>query len=218
MIDIDRVVNSGLFRYIDRSEHTLAFEQIGVVKKNFLKGETIYREGDVIDSLCIVSDGSVRSEKTYQNGEIHIVSVYSRDMIFGLEITVSQRKTTPFDFVANEDCEILFLPEVGLNNCRYSDSVRKAITEQLADDNIRMGHKIEMLAERGLRNRVMIYLDVLAQKANSNEVYVPMNREQLAQYLCVNRSALSNELNKMKREGIIDFKRHKFTLLEKNVK
>lgn len=84
----------------------------------------------------------------------------------------------------------------------------------LADDNIRTSHKLEILAENGLRARIMIYLRILQQKAGGNTVTVRMSREQLAQFLCVNRSALSNELNKMKREGVIDFSRDKFTLLK----
>ena len=82
-----------------------------------------------------------------------------------------------------------------------------------ADSNIRMARKVEILAERGLRDRILVYLNILRRKSNSNTVTVRMNREQLAQFLCVNRSALSNELNKMKKEGVIDFKRDQFTIL-----
>ena len=83
----------------------------------------------------------------------------------------------------------------------------------LSDSNIKMAHKVEILAERGLRDRIMVYLNVLRSKAGGNTVTIKMSREQLAQFLCVNRSALSNELNKMKREGIIDFKGSRFTIL-----
>ena len=92
--------------------------------------------------------------------------------------------------------------------------LHSALIEMLADDNIRMTHKIEILAERGLRSRIMVYLNVLARKSGSDTVSVKMSREQMAQYLCVNRSALSNELNKMKREGLIDFQRGTFRLLK----
>lgn len=83
----------------------------------------------------------------------------------------------------------------------------------MASDNIRKMHKIEILAERGLRNRILMYLEILHRKSGTDTVSVKMSREQLAQYLCVNRSALSNELNKMKREKIIDFERDQFRFL-----
>ena len=79
--------------------------------------------------------------------------------------------------------------------------------------NIKKTRKIEILGERGLRNRIMIYLDVLRKKEGSSVVTVKMNREQFAQYLCVSRSALSNELNKMNREKIIDFNKDQFEIL-----
>lgn len=215
MSHLESIVNSGLLQYVNRTEYKDAFDQLKIVEKQYAKDEMIFREGDVIDRVCLVVEGSVRSEKTYPDGEIHIVSVFGVDEIFGLEITVSQKKTSPLDFIANEDCTALFLSVKSLNNEYHRERIGKAITEQLADDNIRLGHKVEILAERGLRDRIMVYLNILAKKSGESEVYVPMNREQLAQYLCVNRSALSNELSKMKRDGLIDFKRRKFVLLKK---
>ena len=86
--------------------------------------------------------------------------------------------------------------------------------QRLADESIRKMHKIEILAERGLRDRIIMYLDILRKKSGTNVVHVNMGREQLAQFLCVNRSALSNELNKMKREGLIDFRKNEFRILK----
>jgi CRP-like cAMP-binding protein len=93
--------------------------------------------------------------------------------------------------------------------------MNKALTYMLADNNIKMSNKVEILAERGLRDRIMVYLNVLRVKSGSDTVTIKMSREQLAQYLCVNRSALSNELSKMKRDGLIDFKGTRFTILDK---
>lgn len=213
---LECVINSGLFKYIKKSEYIEAFEQADIIERSYAKGEIIYYEGDVVDHICIVRRGSVRAEKTYPNGDVHIAEIFEENSIFALEIAVSKRKTTPMDYLANETCRILFVSITALQQGRLRDPIRMALTEMLADDNIRMSHKIEILAERGLRNRVQVYLDILAGKAGSNQVNVRMSREQLAHYLCVNRSALSNELNKMKREGIIDFKRHQFTLLDRN--
>ena len=101
-----------------------------------------------------------------------------------------------------------------IERSQVKDQLHSALLEMLADDNIRMTNKVEILAERSLRGRILIYLNILARKSGSDVVSVRMSREQMAQYLCVNRSALSNELNKMKREGLIDFKRGQFRLLD----
>ena len=211
---LESVINSGLFRYINRSDYINAFEQLNISARSYKKGEIVCYEGDVIDFLCIVERGSVRGEKTYPSGEIHIVSVFDEGSILCLEISVSRKKTTPIDLIANEQCRVVFVSMQSIEASPFRDRMHSALIEMLADDNIRMTHKVEILAERGLRSRIMVYLNVLARKSGTDTVSVKMSREQMAQYLCVNRSALSNELNKMKREGLIDFSRGQFRLLK----
>ena len=212
---LENIINSGLFAYIRKSDYIDAFERLNIVSRNCRKDEAIARQGDVIDGICIVEKGSVRGEKTYPGGEVHLVSIYERGAIFALEVAVSQKKTSPVDFIANEDCRILSISMRSLEQSLYRDRMRIALIEMLADDNIRKQNKIEILAERGLRDRVMVYLGILSKKSGSDEVRVKMSREQMAQYLCVNRSALSNELNKMRREGIIDFRKDVFRILQR---
>ena len=211
---LETVINSGLFRHVRKSDYISVFEKLSISERNFKRGETIYYQGDVIDQLCIVERGSVRGEKTYPNGDIHIVSIFDEGSIVALEIPLSRKKTSPIDVIANENCGMVVVSIQSIEQSRHRDQLHRALMENLADDNIRMMHKIEILAERGLRDRVMVYLNVLSSKSGSNVVQVRMSREQMAQFLCVNRSALSNELNKMKREGIIDFRRGEFTILK----
>lgn len=212
MRNLECIINSGLLKHVKKSEYIEAFESCTIVERRFSKGKILFHEGDVINRICIVREGSVRTEKSYPDGGVHIVSVYGENSIFGLEITLSHKKTTPNTFVANEDSIVLFVTMPHDSKNRFQQSIRKALMEQLADESIRMSHKIEILAEKSLRRRIMVYLNVLAEKSEEDEFLVPMNREQLAQFLCVNRSALSNELNKMKREGVIDFTRHRFKI------
>ena len=211
---LECLINSGLFAYIDRSEYFDLMDSLDVVERKYKRDEPIFYEGDTIKRVCIISSGSVRSEKNYSDGEVHILSVFDANSVFGLEITMSQLKTTPVNFIANEPTSVLYLSIDSLETHKYRKPVKKALIEMLADENIRMMHKIEILAERGLRDRIIVYLNVLARRAKSNTVQVSMSREQMAQYLCVNRSALSNELSKMKQEGILDFDRHTFRLLQ----
>lgn len=213
---LECILNSGLLEHVNRSDYFNVIDEMNVVERKFNRGETIFYEGDLIDHICIVAKGSVRSEKNYSDGEVHILAVFEENSIFGLEIAMSHRKTSPVDYIANEQTTVLYLAIESLDKYTYRKPIKKVLIEMLADENIRMMHKIELLAERGLRERVIVYLNILARKSESNVVTVRMNREQLASYLCVNRSALSNELSKMKQEGIIDFTRHEFRLLNYN--
>lgn len=210
---LESIIDSGLLNELKKSDYMDAFEQLKISGRNYKSGETVFFEGDIIDKFCIVKKGSVRSEKTYLNGEVHIVDLFDEGSVFGLAFALSKSRITALDFVSNEESEIVFVSMHSIRKSRFSNEINTALNYMMADSNIKMGHKIEILAERGLRERMMVYLHVLRTKSGSDTVTIRMSREQLAQYLCVNRSALSNELSKMKKDGIIDFKGSRFTLL-----
>ena len=208
--------NCGILRHVDRADYVDAVSKMDIVERKFRRGETIFFEGDTINRICIVKKGSVRAEKNYANGEVHILAVFEENSVFALEISLSKNKNAPVDYIANEQTTVLFLSIESLDKHEYRKPIKKVFVEMLADENIRMMHKIEILGERGLRDRIIVYLNVLARRFESNVVNVRMSREQMASYLCVNRSALSNELSKMRQEGIIDFSKDEFHLLDYN--
>ncbi len=212
---LESVINSGLLNELKKSEYVEAFEQLKISGRNYKSGETIFFEGDIIDKFCIVRKGSVRSEKTYLNGEVHIVDLFDEGSVFGLAFALSKSRISALDFISNEESEIVFVSMHSIRKSNFSNDMNTTLNYMMADSNIKMSHKIEILAERGLRERIMVYLHVLQAKSGTDTVTIKMSREQLAQYLCVNRSALSNELSKMKKDGIIDFKGSSFTILKK---
>ena len=211
---LETIINSGLFRYIRKSEYISVLEQLSISERNYAKGDPLFYQGDVIDMICLVESGSVRGEKTYPNGDVHLVAIFEEGSIVAIEIPLSRKKTSPLDLIANENSRLIMISMSSIGQSGKREQLYQALMEMLADDNIRMTNKVEILAERGLRDRVMVYLNILRKKSGSNVVQVRMSREQMAQFLCVNRSALSNELNKMKREGLIDFRRGQFTILD----
>lgn len=210
---LELVINSGLLDQINKKGYITAFEQLKITAREFNKNEAIILEGDEVDRICIIDKGSVRSEKVYPNGEAHIVGIYEEGSIFGLEFAVSKKRLAAVDFICNEKSTVVFITMSSIEGNEYSDGLHKSLTYMLADSNIRTAHKVEILAEKGLRRRIMVYLSVLQSKSGSNTVTLNMNREQLAQYLCVNRSALSSELSKMRSEKIIEVNGSKITIL-----
>lgn len=210
---LESINGCGLFRYIQIADQSNAYEQLNVTAKKYKKNEIVIHQGDILDSLYIIDDGSVRREQTYPNGEVHLVNIFEKGRIFSMEISLSRTKVSPVDLITNEDSKVLLISLKSIEQSAFHDSIRRALIEMLADDNIRMGNKVQVLAERGLRDRVMAYLNVLSKRHPSGEIHVRMTQEQMAQYLCVNRSALSNELNKMKKDGLIDYNKKQFWIL-----
>ena len=98
-------------------------------------------------------------------------------------------------------------------SCPLKEIILENIIHLLSDISIRQMYKIQVISKHGLRDRIMAHLLIMQRKRNTEVFDIRMSQEQLAQYLCVNRSALSYELNKMKKEGLIDFKKSKFKIL-----
>lgn len=182
--------------------------------KKYTKESVIFLEGDTVNSICIVESGSVRGEKNYPDGEMHIVDLFEPGEIFALEVASSRTRKSAMDYISNDNTKVRFISLNAIEKSESAREIEQEISFELADENIRRAHKIEILAERGLRKRILMYLRVLQRKSGSKQVTVQMNREQMAQFLCVNRSALSSELSAMKRDGLIDFKGSTFTLLK----
>ena len=146
---------------------------------------------------------------------MHLMHMYRHGEIFGIEAATSRKRSSPMTYIANEDTTILLASLVRMENSIHAKALIKSLMHLLADDNIKKLYKIETLAKRGLRERIMVHLRIMERKAGAQSFSIHMKREQFAQYLCVNRSALSYELNEMKREGLIDFKKDVFKILKK---
>ncbi|WP_412523920.1 Crp/Fnr family transcriptional regulator [Clostridium sp. JS66] len=91
----------------------------------------------------------------------------------------------------------------------------KNILKTIAHENIRRYYKIEILSRKSIRERILIYLTIQQKMNKADTFFIPFNREQLAEYLCVNRSALSHELSLMQKDGILETKRNKITIIKK---
>ncbi|MCQ4636882.1 cyclic nucleotide-binding domain-containing protein [Anaerovorax odorimutans] len=203
----------GILKEVPKKLHSKAVSGMKIKVRQYAEEEIIFSEEEVIDSIAILHSGTVRGEKFYLEGSVDLMYMYQRGEIFGAEAAVSRRKTSPLTYVANEEAVVLLADFSSIQRSDYSRQLLLALLHILADDNIKKLYKIETLSKRGLRDRIMTYLRIMGRKTGRDTFSIHMDREQFAQYLCVNRSALSYELNQMKRDGLIDFKKDKFKLL-----
>lgn len=213
---LETITASGILGEIPSKLRPMVAGSIKIKTREYAEEEIIFAEGEPITRIAIVHAGTVRGEKFHMEGNVDLMYMYQRGEIFGAEAAVSRRKTSPLTYVANEKVEVLFADFDDIRHSEYSMELMRALLQILADDNIKKLYKIEALSKRGLRDRIMTYLRIMRHKAKSDTFVIHMDREQFAQYLCVNRSALSYELNQMKRDGLIDFKKDQFKILEKN--
>lgn len=177
----------------------------------FQRGETLWREGEVVDGLGVLESGTLLCRRYHSDGRALLMRLFEPGDIINVEAAVSRRRTSPTFVTAAMDggyirfsCSGLFEnPGIPQGTLR---TIHANLLACLADEAIRFIKRTDMLSQRTIRGRVTTFLNVLREN-QGDEIDIGMNQEELAQYLFVDRSSLSEELNKMRREGLIDFKK-----------
>ncbi len=211
------MVESKIFSGFSAEECLSLRKILNPVVKMFLKGETVCRDGDEIKYIGMIVQGKVNGAKFYRDGKSHLVHTFGIHDNIGIETIFSSKKRSPITYVAAEDTAIMLFPYSVMINHElippaYQLKIKDNIIRILADENIKSIYKLEVLSKKALRSRIMTFLCIMARKTEAKAFGIGMDREQFAQYLCVNRSALSYELSQMKREGLIDFQKDRFTI------
>ena len=211
------MIESRLFDGLSRRECEEILNAVGPSMKTYRKNEMVAEEGERLDSVGIVSSGRINCTKFYYEGNSHILNVLLPKELLGLETVTTPSSISPMTFLAMEESSILFFPFQALIGEKALAPDKRArlmqnVIQLLANEGIRQLYKAEVLGKKSLRERILTHLCLMRQKFDSDTFTLGMNQEQFSQYLCVNRSALSSQLNKMQKEGLISFRKDEFTI------
>ncbi|MEL7565264.1 MAG: Crp/Fnr family transcriptional regulator [Dehalobacterium sp.] len=186
--------------------------------KSFLKNEFLIQDGDRVDYVGVICSGKIVTAKLDYEGNARLLYMLEPPKLFGLEIAATPTQISSITVTSMEDTSVaLFsyakLTTEGMLSSEFCNRLMHNMLTVLANENMKRMYKIDLLCHKSLRERVLTYLRFIAQKKGTTSSFtIPFNRDQLAQYLNVNRSALSHELGLMQREGLISFNKNKFTL------
>lgn len=188
-------------------------------EQKYKKGQLILRAGDTTNTMGLVMSGSVTIESNDIWGNCSILSHVGKGGSFAETYAMTRGEVMLVDVIANEDCSILFLTIGKLNDYfAHTESWRiKVIANLLAistQKNLALTGRIFHTASKSIRGRVLSYLNSVSLRMHSVEFDIPFDRQQLADYLNVERTALSKELSKMKAEGIISFRKNHFKIIK----
>lgn len=182
------------------------------------KGEIISFEQEQIRQIGIVLSGSVDSIKEDIWGNKTLLLRLGKDEVFGETFACGEDNFSLVTFFAAENAKILFLPFYRvMHNCTMACVFHHRLIENMvgiiAKKNRDYMQKLEIVCKRTIREKLLTYLSIQAQAQNSRYFELPLGRVELAEYLCVDRSALTRELAKMKQEGLIDYDKNCFRIL-----
>lgn len=207
-----------LFHGIAEADLATMLDCLGATVKRFCKKAFILSEGEPVRAIGILLTGAAQVERTDYFGNRSIVAGLEPAELFGESFACAGVDTMPVDVVATEDATVLFIECQRVtypccHACGFHQRMIYNLMRVVARKNLVFRQKIEITSKRTTREKLMTYLLVQAKKAGSNRFTIPYDRQQLADYLAVDRSGLSAEIGKLRREGVLTSERNQFTLL-----
>jgi len=209
--------NCQLFAGIRETDIESLLNCLSARQKSYSKNSFIYVAGDKISSMGIVLSGAVHILREDFWGKRKIVARIESGALFGEAFACAGVEKIPTSVMAVEDSEILFVDSSRIirncsSTCVFHNELIKNLTLLLANKNIAMLQKLEHITQTTTREKLLSYLSQEAQYAGKNTFTIPFNREELADYLSVERSAMSAELSRMQEDGLLHYQKNHFEL------
>ncbi|MEZ3503535.1 MAG: Crp/Fnr family transcriptional regulator [Lachnospiraceae bacterium] len=185
---------------------------------HYKKGEYVLREGEHLSDIMILVNGRLLIQKDDYWGNRSILEQISMGEMFGEAYIAPESGPLLNDVAAAEDSAVIFLNAKRImttcsSACRFHTMVVQNLFFSISEKNRKIVRKLSHMSKRSIREKLISYLSEEATRQNSSSFTIPFNRQQLADFLFVDRSAMSNELSKMRKEGLLEFERNRFKLL-----
>lgn len=218
MQDIISERNIPLLDGIEVQDRKHMLDCIGYQIRSFRRGEIIAFEGENIKHVGVVLHGGVDMIKEDLWGDKTILMRMGKGALFGESFACGSDSLSVVTFQTSEDARVLFL-SFGrvMHSCSMSCEFHRRLTENMvrliADKNRDLLRKVEILSKRTIREKLLVYFSIQSQLQGTRYFEIPLGRMELAEYLCVDRSALTRELASMKKDGLIDYHKNCFRIL-----
>lgn len=214
----DALKKCPLFYQVEEESLSALLGCLGAFVKSYNKKDTIISEGDSADFIGIVLSGAAQVMQYDYYGNRSIVSDVSESQLFCESFACAGEKEIPVDVVAVQDSEIMFITGERVMNsccnaCEFHRKIIYNMMKNMANKNIMFHQKIQITSKRTTREKLLTYLSNESKRIGSKSFTIPFNRQELADYLEVDRSGLSVEIGKLKNEGILDSYKNSFKML-----
>ena len=207
-----------MFSGVGESEIASMLSCLGAQMRTYKKGEYVLRQGEHLSDIIVLTEGNLHVQKDDYWGNRSILSQISVGEMFGEAYVAPESGALINDVVAMEDSVVIFFDVKRIittcsSACRFHTMVVQNMFFAISEKNRKLVQKLGHMSKRSTREKLISYLSEEARKQNSSSFTIPFNRQQLADFLSVDRSAMSTELCKMRDEGLLRFDKNKFTLL-----
>lgn len=213
----DILASSPLFTGIDVDDLDTMLGCLQAKRKHYGKGYFILRPGDPVDSVGMVLSGCAMVVREDYWGNRELIASIAPGNLFAEVFACLPEAEVGVSVIAEDDCEVMFLNVHRIlttcsSSCVFHARLIENLVKVLALKNLMMNEKLGHLSRRSTRAKLLSYLSAEAQRQGRSRFSIPFNRQQLADYLSVDRSAMSAELSRMRKEGLVDYSRSYFEL------
>lgn len=205
-----------LFRGCSEEDIQKMAKRLDFRTKKYKKENVIFSEGEIVTDIGLVISGSVQIVHHDLWGNKSILSITERGNVFAEAYACIGEEPLMVDVVANEECEILFInvPKlfISCESCKSQIRLMQNLVFISAQKNLQLSRRSLHTSPKTIRGRLLSYFSQQVLVQRSNKIVIPFDRQQMADYFNLDRSALSKELGKMKKEGLIEFKKNIFVI------
>lgn len=208
---------SQLFSGVGEDEISSMLTCLDAALHEYKKGEYVFRQGEYLDHITILVKGKLHIQRDDFWGNRSIIHQINCGEMFGESYITPDSGPILNDVVAVEDSSVIFFDirrilTVCSSACKFHTLVVQNLFFSISNKNRTLIQKLGHMSKRTTRDKLISYLSEQSQKSKSETFEIPFNRQQLADFLSVDRSAMSNELSKMKKEGLLTFEKNTFHL------
>lgn len=217
-MEIEILKECPLFAGIEPGELAALLDCLSARRQHYARDAFIFRAGDAALYVGVVLSGGVNVIQEDFWGARTILTHIAPGGLFGEAFSCTETRQLPVSVVATEASQIMLIDYRKIitacsSACVFHAMLIANMLRILADKNILLTRKIEYLSRKTIRERLLAFLSAQAVQAGSRDITIPYNRQELADFLSVERSALSRELALMKKDGLLDYRKNRFTLL-----
>lgn len=202
-----------IFKDFSIDEIIEIFSVVSFYENNYKKNDVILAENTKVEYFGIITNGRIAVSNFDYFGNRNILNVFEKGDSFG-EALVSLEMKIPHEIISLTSSSVIWIEYSSLSNSQYYQKILNNLLNIISTKNLILNKKLQILSKRTTREKILEYLSTQKKLLSIDSNFeINLNRNEMADYLALDRSNLSRELGKLKKEGIIDFKKNKFRLL-----
>ena len=216
-MDVKELKKLALFEEMTDKEAEEAVKALNIAKKSVKKGKLVIKQGAAPKEIFIILNGSAIVVSTDAWGNDHVLSLLSEGDIAGSSYALFTDEVAPASVEATTNVDVISINADVLmkpSKASWQTKLLIAMLGAVATDSNKLLTTNILTSSKSARERIMIYLTISSEQAGDSEFLIPFDRQEMADYLDLERTALSKELGRMKDEGLIDYRKNYFKIIK----